>query len=254
MKKLGVFYALNLLIVHVCLSYPDQDWLNKSSRHFTIHYEASESAYIDELSSFCESEFDRGAEFFGLGSFSGKPHFAEYFAFSKSKISVYLHSNVTEQNYILTRKQILKRTIDVQFQNQLEAIKQELQLKIAQIITGNMTAGPFSKRKKVLSRADPWFYYGAAYYFSPAIQLNDFSETMDCKNPKSDLGRMKGVQAMLEGAKVFGFIESDYGAERMKNIFNLMIIVGNQKRAISGTLGIEYDEFLDNYCTSVRDI
>jgi hypothetical protein len=252
MKKLIALSVLHLLITHICLSDSKNEWIEVGTEKFTIFYQLSDSAFIDEISTFCESEFDRTADFFGLSSGLVQGQFAVDFSFIESKISVYLTSSfVADRNYLLTKKQILDRTMEIQYNSNIDDVKPELQLKIAQIITGNMTAGPFSKGPKILSRSKPWFYYGAAYYYAPAKAVSDSSEPMIEHHLKSNLEKLEGDQAMIKGARIFKYLESMRNIDSIKNIFNLMMIVGDKKKAIAGTLGIEYDDFLELYFASI---
>ena len=224
----------------------DNDWNVKSTEEFDLYYLELDKTIVDKISKLCHSEYDRLVDMLGL-SIGKKVHIPDKKnAFMDFRISIYLDKNLDLNAIELVEpKQILKREILINPSIHPEAFEHKLKFMISQIIVGNISAGQFTNRRKmILSKARPWFYYGAAYYLS-SLKIENTESTFinEISTPKQ-LEKLTGLEAMYMGARIFDNLEQTYGPSYFANILNLHRIICNKERAISGTLGIDYDEVI----------
>ncbi len=253
-KQLLILSILVIITCQICLADKGDKWMKKSTLRFDLFFQDTNDLEADEISTLCKSEYERMSEILGTDLYYHTQFTNSKFNFKELKIAIYLKKeNGFGNNLSLIPKQILSRKLEIDYSQDFETVKSNLQLMIAQVIVGNMIAGPRNKyRKGTLKKVKPWFYLGGACYIATKgtweKTIHDVSEDV----MEVNIEKLKGIEAMYAGEQVFKCIESQYGELYIKNIVNLTMIILHERRAISGTLGISYSDFAESCNITTR--
>jgi hypothetical protein len=194
-----------------------------------LHYQDATEEEIEELAEYCESEFDRISDAAGY--------------IPNDKIVIFIKK---EKGFgsaqILKPKEMRSMKFDLNILQERDRIYETVTLLISQLIISDIFGG-----SKVTSavRLPQWFVYGAALYIANYRARRKISFDHVLSTPVGNLKKLRGMDAMVGGAKVFNCIES-FNESSVKNVINLTQILRDEKKAISNTVGMNYESFLES--------
>ncbi len=198
---------------------------------------------------YAESDFSRMTQFLG---------FAPY---NKTKIFVYRSIGELQQSNIGINEQdfniggqtnLGKSVVEIAFSDYREAYRKELLKEVAASLLSEMMYGGSLKetlQSSFLLSLPDWLMSGAAAYTAEgwSAEMDNFvrSNLIAKKFPYPE--SFKDKNAQLVGQSLWNFIVEQYGQTTVSNILNLTRIVRSEKEGIQGTLGIDYQTFLQKW-------
>lgn len=224
-------------------------WRNISTFNFDIYYYDNGSRLANFATRYLEVEFD---EITGILGYT--PYF-------KTKIFIYnsvsdlQQSNVgIEDDNIIVGGQtdFFNSQVEIPFTGSEVDFKIELRRGLALMLIREMMFGGSLKdmlQSTYLGNFSEWFLLGGAAYVAEG-----WSEEMDDRlrdlfkrrrNRKPNL--LDGEEAIIIGQSIWNYIAEEYGTNNIASILNLARIIRNERNSIGSTLGIRYNDFLDNW-------
>ncbi|MCS6794947.1 MAG: hypothetical protein RMJ97_00745 [Raineya sp.] len=232
------------------VQFQEFDWRMKTTTNFEVYYYDFGSAIADFALLYAESEFDR------ITTLLGHNPTAKTKLFIYNSVSDLQQSNVGLANEnsrtVGGQTNFIKPKIEIPFTGSLYEFKKEISFGIAQIFVNEMMYGgnirEILKNGALLTLPD-WFMPGvAAYAADPwSSEMDDYMRNSidfpQLKRPH----KLTGKEAMLVGQSIWNYIAIKYGESNISNILNLTRIIRNEKDAIASTLGIAYNDFIDDW-------
>jgi Tol biopolymer transport system component len=232
------------------VQFKDFEWRMKTSPNFEVFYYDYGSGIADFAIVYAENEFDRIATILGHNPSS------------KTKLFIYnsitdlQQSNVGLENEnsrtVGGQTNFIKPKIEIPFTGSLADFKKELSFGIAQIFTNEMMYGgsirEILKNGALLTLPD-WFMPGvAAYVAEPwSLEMDDYMRNAIQYRQIKRPHKLTGQEAMFVGHSIWNYIAIKYGEANIASILNLTKIVLDVEKAISSTLGLPYDVFLEEW-------
>ena len=113
---------------------------------------------------------------------------------------------------------------------------------------GNLS---FAKRfgKVSFINIPEWFSDGAARYLAYGwdIEMDNVIRDYFLTKQKKSLNKISDEQSKYIGQSIWNYISVTYGKNTISNIINLTKIIRNPEKAISSSLGINYNNFIQNW-------
>jgi Tol biopolymer transport system component len=232
------------------VQFQEFDWRMKTTTNFEVYYYDFGSAIADFALLYAESEFDR------ITTLLGHNPTAKTKLFIYNSVSDLQQSNVGLANEnsrtIGGQTNFIKPKIEIPFTGSLYEFKKEISFGIAQIFVNEMMYGgnirEILKNGALLILPD-WFMPGVAAFVADAwsSEMDDYMrnsiEYPQLKRPH----KLVGKEAMLVGQSIWNYIAIKYGENNISNILNLTRIIRSEKDAIASTLGISYEDFIEDW-------
>ncbi len=225
------------------------DWRYLSSDNFDIYYYRGSEKIAREISIYLEEEFDRITDVIGY------PPYSKTKLFLYNSMSDLQQSNVGVDDGTFTpggETQFVKPYIEVANPGSIAELKEELLTKISALMVNEMMFGGSLKdmfQSAVLLNLPEWFISGAALYVAKgwSIEMDDFIRThVQSKSPKK-FNRLTGHQAALAGQSLWNYIAQRYGRSNISNILNYTRIIRNEEKSIGITLGVTFDQLMQEW-------
>lgn len=232
------------------VQFQDFDWRMKTTTNFEVYYYDFGSAIADFALLYAESEFDR------ITTLLGHNPSTKTKLFIYNSVSDLQQSNVglasENSRTVGGQTNFIKPKIEIPFTGSLYEFKKELSFGIAQIFVNEMMYGgnirEILKNGALLTLPD-WFMPGiAAYAADPwSSEMDDYMRNSIQYSQLKRPHKLTGKEAMLVGQSIWNYIAIKYGESNISNILNLTRIIRNEKDAIANTLGISYNDFIEEW-------
>ncbi|MEO1049600.1 MAG: translocation protein TolB [Bacteroidota bacterium] len=228
------------------IQYKQFSWKFYSTDNFDVYFYEGGEDISRETAEFLEEEFDRITDLIG------------YPPYSKTKIFLYnsiadlQQSNVgvNDVNFrVGGQTKIVKNYVEVAHPGTLIDFKQELLLKVSELLINDMMFGGSLSdmfQNAYLLNLPEWFISGAAEYVAKGwtIEMDDYArELMNSKKVRK-VTKFTGKDARLAGHSIWNFIAEKYGKSSVSNILNYTRIIRNEEKSIAVTLGISFKQVI----------
>lgn len=230
------------------IQYKDFNWRFYSTENFDIYFYRGGEDNAKLAAEFLEEDYLRMTDILG------------YAPYSKTKIFLYnsvadlQQSNVgvNENNYTVGgQTNFVKSQVELAYPGTHEDFKNELQLKIAEMLLNDMMFGGSLSdmfQSTYLLNLPRWFLDGAALYMARgwSVEMDDHMRDLFEEDDKQirKLARLDHETARIAGQSVWNFIAERYGSSNISNILNLTRIIRNEESSIANTLGIPFKNFM----------
>ncbi|BDD08341.1 hypothetical protein FUAX_07730 [Fulvitalea axinellae] len=234
------------------IQYIEKDWRFYSSENFDLYYYGKRQDLAKEGIEYLESQFEKMTDAVG------------YAPFIKLKIFLYANPQELQEsnvglNYnmytIDGRTEFFKSYVEMAYPGTKEGFKQELVYNVAKLWIEEMLSGGNiveSLQGAYLVSLPPWFAKGIARYIGYGwdAEMDDYVRSVfrerqrKGKSKPIKLSTLEGREAELVGQSVWNYIVERYGKSSVSNILNLTRIIHNEKKAISNSLAIDFEEFM----------
>ncbi len=231
------------------LQYEQFDWRYLESENFDVYFYQGGEDIAREVNVFLESEFERITDLIGY------PPYSKTRVFLYNSIDDIQQSNVGLNSSGLSaggETKFVKSYIEVAHPGSMAELKEELLYKVSEAIVNEMMYGGNLKdmfQSAVLLNLPDWFIQGASMYVAKgwSIEMDDYvRELLKTRRPKK-LGRLSGDEAVLAGQSVWNFIAERYGKSAIANILNYTRIIRNEEKSVTITLGISFDQLMQEW-------
>ena len=156
----------------------------------------------------------------------------------------FLSSNLNLNNRIIFK---------IAFNNNLDEFKKELNYEFCKVLISDLMHGnmSFAKRfgKVSFINIPEWFSEGAARYlaFGWGIEMDNIIRDYFLTESKKSINKITENQAGYIGQSIWNYISITYGKNTISNIINLTKLLRNPEKAISSSLGINFNNLINNW-------
>lgn len=231
-------------------------WRYLSSENFDIYYYDGGDQIAKQAAKYLEEEFEKVTDLLG------------YAPYTKTRIFLYNSVSDLQQSNVGANRStfsvggetdFVKPQVEIAYPGLLGDFKGELVYKISQMLITDMmfggSLGDMFQSSYLLTLPD-WYINGAASYIAYGwnIELDDYMRDHFIKGKPKKLNKYLGEEARLIGQSVWNFIAERYGRTNIANILNLTRIIRKEDKSISSTLGISFQDFIEQWLTFYMDV
>ena len=157
----------------------------------------------------------------------------------------YLNTNINYNNKIQFK---------IAFNNNINSFKRDLDYKFSKVLIWDLMRGNVSLSKrfgKIYSfRSIPnWFIEGAAKFLGYGwdIEMDNVIRDYFLSKDEKKIKKITINNSDYLGQSIWNYISITYGKGSISNIINLTKIIKNPEKAISSSLGIRFNDFINNW-------
>ena len=157
----------------------------------------------------------------------------------------YLNTNTNYNNKIQFK---------ISFENNIHSFKKNLDYKFSKVLINDLMRGNISLTKrfgKISSfRSIPdWFSEGAAKFLGYGwdIEMDNVIRDYFLTQNKKKLKKITEIKSGYIGQSIWNYISVTYGKGSISNIINLTKIIRNPEKAIASSLGLSFNNFINNW-------
>ena len=233
------------------IQYKSFDWEVMYTNNFEFYYNANALNIAEIASSFLEDKFSELTNNIG------------HQPFKKTKVFIYNSERDKEQSnigineadeFLFSNLSLNNRIIfKVAYNNNLNVFKNNLSYEFNKVLIRDLMHGnlSFAKRfgKVSFINIPEWFSDGAARYLAYGwdIEMDNVIRDYFLTKQKKSLNKISDEQSKYIGQSIWNYISVTYGKNTISNIINLTKIIRNPEKAISSSLGINYNNFIQNW-------
>lgn len=231
------------------VQYRTFEWQYISSDNFDVYYYDDRRRVATEAAQYLESEFDRITDLIG------------YPPYLKTK--VFLYNSVTDlqqSNMGMLGKQyrvggeteFIKPYVEIAHPGTLEGFKEELILKVTDLMVNEMMFGGSLKdmfQNAVLMNLPDWFIDGVSAYAAHGwdAEMDDYARQFVNSKQVNKAFKMSGAEASLIGQSIWNYVVEKYGKASVANILNYTRVIRNEQKSIYITLGIPFKQLVADW-------
>jgi hypothetical protein len=228
------------------IQYKRFEWNYISSENFDVYYYDDRRRMASEVVDYIESEFDRITDLIGY------PPYLKTKVFLYNSISDLQQSNIglNRNPYIMGGEtEFAKPYVEIANPGTLEGFKEELLLKVTDLLVNQMMFGGSLKdmfQNAILLNLPEWFIKGVSLYAARGWdeEMDDFARQLVRSRKVNRALTMKGNEAALVGHSIWNFIAEKYGKNSVANILNYSRVIRNEQRSVLITLGIPFRQLM----------
>jgi Tol biopolymer transport system component len=232
------------------------DWRYLSSENFDIYFYDGGADIAKQAAQYLEEEFERMTDLLG------------YAPYTKTRIFLYNSVSDLQQSNVGANRNnfsvggetdFMKPQVEIAYPGLMSDFKDELVFKISQMLVKDMmfggSLGDMFQSSYLLTLPE-WYIDGAARYmaFGWNIELDDYMRDHFINGKPKKLNKYLGEDAKLIGQSVWNFIAERYGRTNIANILNLTRIIRKEDKSISNTLGISFNDFIEEWLNFYMDV
>lgn len=231
------------------VQYKKFEWKFISTPNFDFYYYEGGYEIATKAAGFAEKDFNRITD---MVSFS---------PYSKVKVFIYNSMNDLLQSNIGVKLQgfevggqtsFVRSEVEVAFLGNQFSFRQELAHSITDILIFEMMYGGNLKeilQSNYLLNLPEWFMAGAADYIAYGwdTSMDDYMRNMVNSKSLRKPENLDERDARMVGQSIWNYIAERYGSVNIGHILNYTRIVRNEQTSIQNTLGISYDQFLNEW-------
>ena len=233
------------------IQYKSFDWEVMYTNNFEFYYNANALNIAEIASSFLEDKFSELTNNIG------------HQPFKKTKVFIYNSERDKEQSnigineadeFLFSNLSLNNRIIfKVAYNNNLNVFKNNLSYEFNKVLIRDLMHGnlSFAKRfgKVSFINIPEWFSDGAARYLAYGwdVEMDNVIRDYFLTKQKKSLNKISDEQSKYIGQSIWNYISVTYGKNTISNIINLTKIIRNPEKAISSSLGINYNNFIQNW-------
>tara|TARA_B100000614_G_scaffold76317_1_gene68174 strand:- start:1522 stop:4494 length:2973 start_codon:yes stop_codon:yes gene_type:complete len=221
------------------------------TNNFEFYYNTNALNIAEIASSFLEEKFSELTNNIG------------HQPFKKTKVFIYNSEREKEQSnigineadeFLFSNLSLNNRIIfKVAYNNDLNVFKNNLIYEFNKVLIRDLMHGnlSFAKRfgKVSFINIPEWFSNGAARYLAYGwdMEMDNVIRDYFLTKQKKSLNKISDEQSKYIGQSIWNYISVTYGKNTISNIINLTKIIRNPEKAISSSLGINYNNFIQNW-------
>ena len=263
MKRL--FYILFILISYSSFSqssiyneigknriqYNSFKWEILFSNNFEIYYNSNSRIIAETAAKHLETNFSRLTTNIGHQPFQK----TKVFIYNSEKDLNQSNIGINETNkYVNSNSSFNNRTIfKISYSDNLKNFKENLNYEFTKVLINDLMNGnmSFAKRfgKVSFINIPNWFSDGAARYtaYGWGIEMDNIIRDYFLTEDKKNINKITESKSGFIGQSIWNYISIVYGENTISNIINLAKIIRNPERAISSSLGISFENFINEW-------
>ena len=228
------------------IQYKAFDWKYYSSDNFDVYFYDNNADMAKQAVTYLESEFDRITDLIG------------YPPYNKTKIFLYGSVSDLQQSNVGVndishsvggQTKFVKSYIEVANPGSTSALKEELLLRITQLLVDDMMFGGSLTevfQSAYLLNLPEWFIGGVSEYIAKGWneEMDDYIRELVHTKKVKKISKFTGEEARLIGHSIWNFIAHKYGRSNISNILNYTRIIRNEEKSIAVTLGMSFKQLI----------
>lgn len=231
------------------VQYRQFNWQYVSSDNFDVYYYDERRRVATEATQFLETEFDRITDLIGY------PPYLKTKVFLYNSVTDLQQSNMGilgEQFHVGGETSFIKPYVEIAHPGYLEGFKEELILKVADLMINEMMFGGSLKdmfQNAVLLNLPDWFIDGASLYAAKGwnAEMDDFARQLVKSKRVNKALKVTGHEAALVGQSIWNYIVEKHGKASVANILNYTRVIRNEQKSMYITLGIPFKQLIADW-------
>ena len=233
------------------IQYESFRWKVIYTNNFEIYFNNNSDKIAEIASNHLEKNF------LSLTSYVGHQPFkkTKVFIFNSKKDLNQSNIGINETDEFLNTNLNFNNKIQfkIAFNNNLNVFKKNLDYEFSRVLIGDLMKGnmSFSKRfgKVSFTSIPNWFTDGAAKYlaYDWDIEMDNIIRDYFLTQNRKKIKKITEDQSGYIGQSIWNYISITYGKNTISNIINLAKIIRNPEKAISSSLGLNFDELIINW-------
>ena len=228
------------------IQYKTFKWNYISSENFDVFYYDDRRKLATDVDEYLEREFDRITDLIGY------PPYLKTKVFLYNSVADLQQSNVglNRNPYVMGGEtDFVKPYVEIAHPGTLEGFKEELILKVSDLLVNEMMFGGSLKdmfQNAVLLNLPEWFIKGVSLYVARGWneEMDDFARQLVRSRKANRATSLTGHDAALFGQSFWNFIVEKYGRGSVSNILNYSRVIRNEQRSVMITLGINFRQLM----------
>ena len=234
------------------IQYKSFKWNVVYTNNFEIYYNSDNDKVERIASEHLENNFSKMTSLVGHQPFTKTKVFIfnSESDMNQSNIGInetdkYLNTNINYNNKIQFK---------ISFENNIHSFKKNLDYKFSKVLINDLMRGNISLTKrfgKISSfRSIPnWFSEGAAKFLGYGwdIEMDNIIRDYFLTQNKKKLKKITEIKSGYIGQSIWNYISVTYGKRSISNIINLTKIIRNPEKAIASSLGLPFNDFINNW-------
>lgn len=224
-------------------------WQYVSSENFDVYYYDERRRVATEALQYLEGEFDRITDLIG------------YPPYLKTK--VFLYNSVTDlqqsnmgilgkQFHVSGETEFIKPYVEIAHPGSLDGFKEELVLKVTDLMINEMMFGGSLKdmfQNSVLLNLPDWFIDGVSLYAAKGwnAEMDDYARQFVQSKQVNKPFKVTGTEAALIGQSIWNYIAEKYGKASVANILNYTRVIRNEQKSMYITLGVPFKQLMADW-------
>ncbi len=224
------------------LQYKNFKWRYYSTPNYDVYFYDGGNEIARIAIDYLEKEYDRITDLLGTVSYNK----TEIFLYNSPTDLLQSNIGVNDNSFeVAGQTNFVKSQVEIAYPGTAEEFKKVLVYKASRMLIYDMLyGGRFSDmfKNSVLMSLPDWFLSGIARYaaYGWDTEMDDYiRDIMRNKNIRN-LAKFKEYDAEIIGQSIWNFIAERYGVSYISNILNLTRIIRDEKRSISGTIGVPF--------------
>lgn len=228
------------------VQYRQFEWKYVSSENFDVYYYDERRRVATEATQYLEAEFDRITDLIGY------PPYLKTKVFLYNSVADLQQSNMGimgRQFHVGGETEFIKPYVEIAHPGSLEGFKEELILKVSDLMINEMMFGGSLKdmfQNAVLLNLPEWFIEGVSEYAAKGwtAEMDDYVRQLVQTKKLSKTLKLTGPEAALLGQSIWNYIVEKYGKASVANILNYTRVIRNEQKSMYITLGVPFKQFL----------
>lgn len=233
------------------IQYNSFKWEILFSNNFEIYYNSNSRIIAETAAKHLETNFSRLTTNIGHQPFQK----TKVFIYNSEKDLNQSNIGINETNkYVNSNSSFNNRTIfKISYSDNLKNFKENLNYEFTKVLINDLMNGnmSFAKRfgKVSFINIPNWFSDGAARYtaYGWGIEMDNIIRDYFLTEDKKNINKITESKSGFIGQSIWNYISIVYGENTISNIINLAKIIRNPERAISSSLGISFENFINEW-------
>jgi len=231
------------------VQYRQFNWQYISSDNFDVYYYDDRRRVATEAAQYLETEFDRITDLIGY------PPYLKTKVFLYNSVIDMQQSNMGmlgKQFHVGGETDFIKPYVEIAHPGGLEGFKEELILKVTDLMVNEMMFGGSLKdmfQSAVLMNLPDWFIDGVSKYAANGwdAEMDDYARQFVQSKQVNKALKLTGEEATLIGQSIWNYIVEKYGKASVANILNYTRVIRNEQKSMYITLGIPFKQLIADW-------
>lgn len=224
-------------------------WQYITSDNFDVYYYDDRRRVATEATQYLEAEFDRITDLIGY------PPYLKTKVFLYNSVIDMQQSNMGmlgKQFRVGGETEFIKPYVEIAHPGSLEGFKEELILKVTDLMVNEMMFGGSLKdmfQSAVLMNLPDWFIDGVSMYAANGwdAEMDDYARQFVQSKQVNKALKVTGAEAALIGQSIWNYIVEKYGKASVANILNYTRVIRNEQKSMYITLGIPFKQLIADW-------
>ena len=233
------------------IQYNSLNWEVMYSNNFEFYYNSNALNIVEIAALHLETTFSEYTNNIGHQPFQK----TKVFIYNSEEDKKQSNIGINETNKFLSSNLNLNNRIifKVAYNENINDFKENLSYEFSKVLINDLMHGnlSFAKRfgKVSFINVPKWFSDGAARFLAYGwdLEMDNIVRDYFLTTNKKSLNKINNEYSKFIGQSIWNYISITYGKNTISNIINLTKIIRSPEKAISSSLGISFNTFIENW-------